>query len=342
MARLKQAGLAVVVYAIFWQWRMRLLAKAARTNSTIGPQWLALLTCRVLRRFASLIGVNQVSETGHENIDRSRRYMITWHPHGFIVFCPILLLAEKSILGEPQGRPWNCTGAPAIFKLPFVGELLTLINGRPVDRRSLESIVSQGGTVAIQPGGVAEQAATRHDQEQAFFPAKLGFVRLAIKGGTPLLMVYVFGENQLYKKVDGLSWLTKRIRAVTGLTLPIWTGRWGIPQNFFPRTTNVHVRWGNSVEVGPADPDPSEERVEEVFQRYLVELQRLFYTHCNDCLPREVAARGLKIVRLDGKRVPDWRPSSTAAAAKKVTQVKQPVVGAEAEVPASAAAYSRM
>jgi hypothetical protein len=230
--------------------------------------------------------------------------MLTWHPHGFIVYCPIFILAEKSIVGEPQGTPWHCTGAPVIFKLPGVGELLMTINGRPVDKKSVDKIMGKGGTVAIQPGGMHEQAVTRHDQEQAIFPAKLGFVRTAIEAGTPILMLYVFGENQLFKRVDGMEWLTKWIHTYTGLTMPMWTGKWGIPQAPFPIKTDVHARWGNPIEVGPPEPNPSDERVEEVFQQYLLELQKVFNANCHDCLPSEVAKKGLNIIRLDGKPVP--------------------------------------
>ncbi|CAE8639533.1 unnamed protein product [Polarella glacialis] len=293
-----------VIYALFYQWRNKLMRNAIRNGSTVGPRWLAMLACKLMSGFAGINGVRMVSERGHTEVDRSKRYMITWHPHGFIVYCPIMLLSEKSIVGEPVGRPWHCTGATNIFDLPVVGDVLTLINGRPVDRKSLESIIAKGGSVAIQPGGIAEQAVTRHDQEQAFFPAKLGFVRMAIQSGTPILMLYVFGENQLFKRTGGLEWLTKRIFAATGLTIPIWSGKWGVPQNILPLATDIHSRWGNPVEVGPADPNPSDEKVEEVFQRYLVELQRLFYANCHECLPPSVASKGLKIVRMDKGPVP--------------------------------------
>jgi hypothetical protein len=179
-----------------------------------------------------------------------------------------------------------------------------IINGRPVDKRSLDSIIGKGGSVAIQPGGMAEQAITRHDQEQAVFPKNLGFIRMAIQAGTPILTLYIFGENQLVKKAEGREWLMDRIKKTTGLTLPMWTGRYGIPQLPVPMKTDIHARWGNPIEVGPADPNPSEERVEQVFRDYLLELQRIFYDNCDECLPPDVAAKGLKIIRLDGKAVP--------------------------------------
>ena len=44
--------------------------------------------------------------------------------------------------------------------------------------------------------------------------------------------------------------------------------------------------------------EPSDDQVNDVLERYVAELQRLFAAHAGSCLPPEVAAKGLKIVRL--------------------------------------------
>ena len=41
-----------------------------------------------------------------------------------------------------------------------------------------------------------------------------------------------------------------------------------------PRT-DIHTRWGRAVPVGPREEEPSDERVEEVFCRYVTELRSL-------------------------------------------------------------------
>jgi len=198
-----------------------------------------------------------------------------------------------------------------MFKFPGLGELLQILGGRPVDKNTLDTIMAAGGTFAVQPGGMAEQLETRHDQEQAFFPKNLGFIRLAIKNGTPLVILYIFGENQLFERSGGTDGkrgaVTKLIQRLTGTTFPIITAKFGIPMAMgMPIKTDIHARWGAPVEVGPPEDNPSDERVEEVFTRYLDELQRVFYLNAHDCLPPAVAANGLKIVRADGKPVPKF------------------------------------
>ena len=294
--------LLVATYAIFVWYRKRLLARAIKDCRSVGSEAVRRGFLSLAQFLAHIVGV-RIASIGGEGLDadKSRRYMYTWHPHGFISFVPSYLMGSMATSGEPHGREWYGTCAPILFNIPILGEHFMMANARPVDKRSLECILSHknGRTIAVQPGGIKEQAATLHDQEQAFFPKRRGFIRLAIKHQTPLMPLYIFGENQLYRRVRGLEWLTNIIYRATGLTLPIFTGKFGLPLCIsLPFATKVHIRYGAAVEVGPQADEPSDERVNEVFERYVAELQRLFAAHSSTCLPQNVAANGLKIVRL--------------------------------------------
>lgn len=287
-----------VGYAAFLWWRLRLLREAIAEGRSMGPKWLQYAAAKLMKASASLNGVRVASEAGEGlECQVSRNIMYVWHPHGFVSYVPSHLMGEQALAGTPHGTEWFGTCIPLLFKIPMLGEIFQVTNARPVDQETLESILSHGKGVAVQPGGVKEQAATRHDQEQAFFPAKLGFIRMAIKHGTPLMPVYFFGENQLYRRVAGLEWLTDFIKRATGMTLPMVTAKGGLPMaGLLPRATDIHIRWGRLVEVGAPDPEPSEARVQEVFARYVAELRRLFEAHAESCLPAEVAAKGLRLV----------------------------------------------
>lgn len=292
----------LAAYAFLVYWRMGILKLAIKQCRPVGPEWLRGGFLRLAKFLANVVGVRIASLDGEGlAADKSRRYMYAWHPHGFISYVPSYLMGDMATSGAPHGRVWFGTCAPILFNLPVLGEHFTMANARPVDKRTLEHILGHqnGSTIAVQPGGIKEQAATRHDQEQAFFPKRLGFIRLAIKYQTPLMPLYIFGENQLYRRVNGMEWLTKTIYKLTGLTFPILTSKFGLPMCLFtPIATDIHIRYGRPVEVGKQDDEPSDAHVEEVFERYLAELRRLFAAHADSCLPKEVAARGLKVVRL--------------------------------------------
>ncbi|CAJ1390667.1 unnamed protein product [Effrenium voratum] len=298
-------GALVVGGVIYVTLKERILRRFEMKGGRAVPLWLARLVLDGLTCYSSFMGVREVSVGGELNCDRSKKYMIVWHPHGFITWVPFFLAGKYALDAQPAGERWFPVVAPVLFRIPIFGEVLAILGGRRVERKVVEKLLARGDSIAIQPGGVKEQAKTSEVQEQAFFPARLGFIRLAIRYGVDLLPVYFFGENQLYKRVDGLEWLSNLINKTTGMTLPIVTARFGIPMaGPIPIPTDIHTRWGRAVPVGPREEEPSDEHVEEVFCRYVTELRRLFREHAKDCLPPEIANRGLKIVRLDGRPLP--------------------------------------
>mmetsp|Transcript_31112 Transcript_31112/g.88863 ORF Transcript_31112/g.88863 Transcript_31112/m.88863 type:complete len:348 (+) Transcript_31112:72-1115(+) len=307
--------------ASYLQARSALLKRAEKAGARIGPKSLGLLAWKFLYRFSQLVGVDLASEGGEglQHLDPSKRYLIVWHPHGFLAWSAMFILSRFAVLGHPHGSEWFAMVAPVLFRIPIISEALMLVNGRGVDKRVVESYLSKGKSIALQPGGMKEQMASRHDQEQAIFPANLGFIRMALKYGMDLLPVYIFNENQTFKRMEGSDAVTKWIYDKTGFGVPMLTGRFGAPMaGLMPIDTEIHVRWGEPVEVGPPVPDPSEEQVEELFCRYLDALRSIWTRHAQECLPPEVAAKGLKIIRLDAKPVPPHRMGAQAAGLQPV------------------------
>ena len=83
-----------------------------------------------------------------------------------------------------------------------LGELLVLWNCRSADADVTNALLRRGISVCVQPGGIPEQVITDCRREQAVFPPKLGWIRLAIQYGIPLLPIYGFGENQIFTTYD--------------------------------------------------------------------------------------------------------------------------------------------
>lgn len=300
MTSAQAVATVVAVYAAYsWAFR-QVLADAEARGCRVGPRWLGLLVGWLLNAYSEFVGVRIASEYVEEELDPSQRYMIVWHPHGCLAWSAMFLLGRKAVLGQPHGREWFPVIASALFQLPFWGEAILLLNGRRVDHHAMESMLSSGASIAVEPGGVREQLLTRHDQEIIIFSAKLGFIRSAIRNGVDhLLPCYMFNETQLFRRVPGWEHVSDQIFRATGFGLPVMTGRFGLLMAaLLPLTTDIHVRWGKPVPVGPAEPDPSNERVEQLFGTYVAAVQELFDRHAAKCLPADVAARGLKVVRL--------------------------------------------
>jgi len=296
---------AVALYALYTQARDRLLRHAEESGDRVGPRWLGMATWRLLNKMSELVGVKFASEGGPglDCLDPAQRYLIVWHPHGFIAWSALFIVSRMAVLGHPHGREWFAMVAPVLFHIPGVSEALILVNGRRVNKSVVDNLANKGRSLALQPGGVHEQLMSDDEQEQAVFPANLGFIRLALTHGMDILPAYIFNENQMFHKVRGFEQASDWLYRATGFGLPIATGRLGV-FGWPPKPVNIHVRWGKPIKVGPPDPAPSEERVEELFNTYVAALRTLFDTYAHECLPPEVASKGLKIIRLHGKNVP--------------------------------------
>jgi len=315
---------AVAVYAVYMQARHRLLRLAEERGDRVGPRWLGMATWRLLNKMSELTGVKLGSEGGPglDCLDPSQRYLIVWHPHGFIAWSALFIVSRMAVVGHPHGREWFAMVAPVLFRIPGVSEALILVNGRRVNKSVVDNLANKGRSLALQPGGVHEQLVSDDEQEQAVFPANLGFIRLALTHGMDILPAYVFNENQMFKKVRGFDQVSTWLYKTTGFGLPIATGRLGV-LGLLPRPVNIHVRWGKPIQVGSPDPAPSEERVEELFCRYIAALRSLFDMYAHECLPPEVASKGLKIIRLDAKPVPPDAVRTQAATPLPVTALSR-------------------
>jgi len=212
-----------------------------------------------------------------------------------------MLMSTLSLAAPDSGRassPFHglYTGAAdAVFKVPFFRELCGILCVRSASVRTMNALLEQGKSVSIYPGGIHEQLASDSKQERCFFAPKLGFVRQAMKYGVPLQPIYSFGENQLWDVPEWARKVAASIKKHTGAGVPIAVGRcWFLP--FLPNKQHLQVEAGRPIEVGPADANPSDERVQQVFRAYVAELYRLFNEHKDAALPADVAARGLQVI----------------------------------------------
>ena len=141
---------------------------------------------------------------------------------------------------------------------------------------------------------------TRADQEQVFLMRRLGFLRLAMRHGVPVVPIYTFGENQLFTVHAPLRALRLAIARKLRVGIPLVTGRLGLPGFPCPvpfPTKATHVI-GRPVPTGPPNPAPTDEQLDAVCDLYVAELGRLFAKHAPSCLPAAVAAKGLRVERV--------------------------------------------
>ena len=104
-------------------------------------------------------------------------------------------------ISDPRLDGWDArfAGASVLFLVPMLRELLFLCGVRDASRRCVLRLLAKGATVAINPGGIWEMVQAVSDREDVYVQKGLGFVRIAMESGRPLVPCYSFGENQLFK-----------------------------------------------------------------------------------------------------------------------------------------------
>lgn len=303
---LKVVG-GVGAYAIWYQ---LVVKKAARRVEEFGPRSLAIAVSKVLHDFGAWwlkfsYNEDEVIEKGI--VDPKRQYMLIWHPHGVFTINSLFFFTHLSAKETIAGKALSCGVADFLFQVPGLAEFLLMCNAKHVGMDTTEKLLGAGKNVGVNPGGMHEQVNTDHTQEVVSFPGKFGFVRLAIKYGVAMVPCYNFGENQLFHTSEPLRnfnrWMYKKFQVGNLLmhgqfgivTSPIaLLSILGAPMILPDSGKELNCRMGTPVEVGPPDPNPSEEKVQEVFWRYSLALNKLFEDYKDSCLIPDVAANGLE------------------------------------------------
>ncbi|OLQ07977.1 Acyl-CoA wax alcohol acyltransferase 2 [Symbiodinium microadriaticum] len=288
-------GLAAVssVLGCWAAWYFFVLQPASASSRPFGPRWLATFVSKIMNTYGRWYlnysdNFAELMAAGHW--DKGQNYVVCWHPHGAFSISAFFFVAHYWAQNFPSKKPAKqfVSIAPLLFRVPLMSEYLLLCHARRQDRKTFSKLLSQGATVAVNPGGLYEQVATDANQERLFFPANLGFVRLAIQHGTPLLPIYCFGENQLFRTAEWVRninhFLYRKFKVGNFLIL----GLFGIPV--------TPLLPSPPVDVGPKEAEPSDARVHEVYTKYVAALQEMFKACAPKYLLKEVADRGLEVI----------------------------------------------
>lgn len=272
-------------------------AGARRSNKPWGPDSIARCVEAACRALGRLMGLT--FSVVYDGVDphQSHTCVVATTPHGAFPLAQVGLGMMQFRVSPPGGiSQYLIGGASILFFVPILREFLLLGGVRSATRKTLQKFLGDGITVGLNPGGNFEMTSTKHDQEQLFAQRGLGFVRIAMEAGVPIVPMYAFGENQLFTTYPLLLrwrlWVVRRLR----IGAPLFTGRWGVPFLLVPvRPSHVTLVVGRPVDAGPPNAAPSASEVQAVFERYVDEIARIFETHAARCLPKEVASRGLLI-----------------------------------------------
>ena len=199
--------LCTLLYAAWYLYTRR----AKSLGREWGHRWAATFAAAVCRSIAIGMGLRlTVKYDGDmDGLQADHRGLVAAvGPHG--VF-PIAMLGIGAFKFRPD-TPYaedglkelsaRFAGASVLFSIPVLRELLLLMGVRDVSRPCVRKLLASEHSVAIQPGGIWEMVMCDSSQEALYYQRSLGFVRLAMEFGRPLLPCYSFGENQVRSRAS--------------------------------------------------------------------------------------------------------------------------------------------
>lgn len=225
--------------------------------------------------------------TDNADLDPSRNYLLCCFPHGLLCTGPFACFATdtcdfKQIF--PGITPYMLT-LGMHFNRPFFRELIFGLGTASASAKSINYLLGGPGTgraAALPVGGAAESFYCRPGQYKIVLKRRKGFVKLALKNGSPLVPVISFGETDLFSQVENpegsfMKAVQEFLRKATGIAPIMFFGRGFFQYNFglVPHRTAVTTVVGSPLEVGKIE-NPTDEQINEVHEKFTQHLVKMF------------------------------------------------------------------
>ncbi|CAL58088.1 Diacylglycerol acyltransferase [Ostreococcus tauri] len=292
------ALVVVVVVAIVALERRRAMTVLAALMSLsvvprrIRPRWGVTLARAITRTAKSYFPCALTFENEEAYLKGARKgvgRLVGLEPHGalplsVIAFADYFMFDEDGIeargMNHAASMNSRALASGAIFHVPLVRHLWTWLGLEPISRRRMTSMLSDGSTCVIVPGGVAECMAMERGVETLYLKRRYGFVKIAIQTGAALVPAYTFGQTRAYKywrlgpplvPTSVANWFSKTF----SFAPMVFWGKWFTP---IPYATPLHTVVGELIETTQND-NPSREEVQAKLDEFIVAMRSLYDRH---------------------------------------------------------------
>jgi len=191
---------------------------------------------------------------GLENIQPGRPALYVGNHPLFALDYPLMaaeIHARKGILLRPLGDHWH-------FKIPLWGWLMTGIGAVDGTPENCSRIMEAGEHIVVFPGGGREAFKRKGEAYQLIWKKRMGFARMAIKHGYPIIPFASKGAEHVYSiLLDGKDVMASPLRRFldrTGLTTFLRQGDMipplvrGIGPTLIPRPERFYFAFGEPID----------------------------------------------------------------------------------------------
>jgi len=230
-----------------------------------------------------------------EELDPKKRYVFGYHPHGIISHGAAINFGSE---GTNFSKFFNGLSVRLLtldtnFRTPFYRDWLLALGIASVSLPSCNAILNlkEPTSIVIVVGGAAEALDAHANTNVLTLRRRKGFVKVAIRNGASLVPIFSFGENDLYNTVpnpkgSSLRKFQENFQKLTGVSPPVFYGRgiFNYDYGMLPIRKEIHTVFGKAIETTKT-LEPSEQYVDEVHDKYIAELQRIYDKHKDKFAP---------------------------------------------------------
>lgn len=220
--------------------------------------------------------------------DPKQHYLFCYHPHG--VQSAGAFTFTNAATGFDKLFPGLSCSVQTLsmnFKLPFIRENILALGAGDASKESILKAlkIAPGSSAMLVTGGAKESLFAHPFCSNVVLKERAGFVKVAINAGACLVPCWGFGENNLYENLAANSpklrkW-QRRVQKVISFAPLLVAGRgvFTYSAGLIPHRRPITVVVGEPIETGPADANPSNEKIQEIHLKYIQAVERIFNTY---------------------------------------------------------------
>jgi 1-acyl-sn-glycerol-3-phosphate acyltransferase len=181
-----------------------------------------------------------------------------------------------------SSRVLHGTAHDALMALPAVGGYFRRMGVLPAAPDSISAALAARHDVALWPGGELDSLRPWTKRDEAILAGRMGFIRLAIRSGVPIVPISTVGGPDSMPVLAGGRRLAKllaldKVARLKRFPIAIQVP-WGVSPALLPELplpTKIRTAFQDPVDVG-SDPDLAEDRdyVEARYNEVLANIQR--------------------------------------------------------------------
>lgn len=252
----------------------------------VSSQWAYTIGEWAMRKAAGYFHMRTYVED-KAALESSGPAVFALEPHHVL---PLSIFAFNDYLKGFSGH--NCIGCVtgAAFKVPLMRHVYTWVNAASVDKKNLVKMLDEGISPVICPGGVQEVTLMENDQECVLYLKKrLGFIKLALQYGYPLVPVFSFGLHNSFTYVSPKGKLMAALGRTMGFLPMAFFGVFGLPLGPAKPVDYVNVV-GKPIAV-PKIEKPTEEQLLKYQAVFIEEMTRIFHTYRHEYGMQDIQLR---------------------------------------------------